>query len=210
MESTAEPCSRTDDLARLERTVGRHIHDVRNCINSLDLEAALLSELVTHPEALESIRRMRWQTGQLEAITRSLSIRIAGVQRVSLTAMDLLTLWKGHVATLEDSSRPFEWTAPAESTRIELDAIAITSVLRELMAEALRHSEGRRIQASVRTTDHQVIAEVKVNGENPSIAREWIEDLSSIVARSGGKLRHRVLAATGEWIAALEFPAAPD
>ena len=144
----------------------------------------------------------------LEAITRSLSIRIAGVQRVSLTSMDLLRLWQGHVATLEDSSRPFEWTAPAESTRIELDVIAITSILRELMAEALRHAEGRRIQASVRTTDHEVIAEVKVNGENPSIAREWIEDLSSIVARSGGKLRHSVLAATGEWIAALEFPAA--
>ena len=92
----------SDDPARVVKIIRSHVHDVRNHINSLDLETMLLGELISDPEALGSLARMRSQLAQLEATMKGLVYRFAEPQPIEVTADALLQLWKRQVAPLED------------------------------------------------------------------------------------------------------------
>src|ERR1700743_2983004 len=56
-------------LPRIAGFVRQLTHDVRNTLNSLDLQAAFLLEVVSDPEALEELRRLR---GLLQVSARQL------------------------------------------------------------------------------------------------------------------------------------------
>ena len=46
-------------LPRVAGFIRQVTHDVRNGLNSMDLQAAYLAELITQPEAVEELRRLR-------------------------------------------------------------------------------------------------------------------------------------------------------
>src|SRR5687767_3011033 len=81
---------------RVTAFVRQHTHDVRNHLNGIDLEAALLRELITDPEALEGVARLRQQVRDTAAGLRALSNRLADpVPRPSaISATELFEIWQ--------------------------------------------------------------------------------------------------------------------
>ena len=186
--------------------VRRHAHDVRNYINSLDLEASLLEELVTDPEVVSSVRRMRSQLNQLEATVKALSVKFAVPCPVALTAADLLQLWQIQVAAVEDPSQPIQWSAPVGVTAIMIDPGIIVTVLRELVVGARKRSSSRGLSAAVKSTADAVVAEL-VEPAQAVFAQDEIEECRRLVVSNGGTLEQSRDPVTSGWITRLIFPA---
>ena len=67
----------TDEAQRIERIINKHVHDVRNSINCLDLLALLLGEVSTDPEVASTVQRMSAELTQLEATVEALQHEFA-------------------------------------------------------------------------------------------------------------------------------------
>ena len=63
-----------DDPQRTQQIIHKHVHDVRNSINCLALEAVWLDHLATDPEVAASVERMRRVFVELEATMESLQL----------------------------------------------------------------------------------------------------------------------------------------
>ncbi len=115
--------------------IRQHTHDVRNHLNGMDLEAALLAELVSDPEAAESVSRVRGQIRNLAASLRALSTRLAEPQpqRGPIAAAELFSIWQEQAAPL---GLEIAWSTELGSEQVNVDATAIAGVLHELLVNA--------------------------------------------------------------------------
>jgi two-component system sensor histidine kinase/response regulator len=86
-----------DDLTSIQQIIHQHVHDVRNSINSLDLQAVLLEELET-PAVAATLKGMRADFTQLEATMKALRSKFAEPQSGTLTADDVTPLSKPPIA----------------------------------------------------------------------------------------------------------------
>jgi len=77
-----------DDPKNIQRIIHQHVHDVRNSINNLDLQAVLLEDIGTDPEVAETLKGMRAEFTQLEATVKLLQSKFAAPQSSMLKADD--------------------------------------------------------------------------------------------------------------------------
>ncbi|MDB6073184.1 MAG: hypothetical protein JWO89_824 [Verrucomicrobiaceae bacterium] len=190
---------------RVTTIVRKHAHDVRNYINSLDLECSFLEELLTDPDAVDTARRMRVQLRQLELVVKSLSVKFAEPRPLAVTASDLLQLWKHQVEALDDKGI-IEWSAPAHAVTLTIDSAAIVLVLREQVMEAW--ARNRAVKAAVRTTANEVIAELV--WPSPPGAISDLDEHRRLVEASGGKMERSHDDVSGVWQISLTFPGSTD
>lgn len=151
----------TDDSQRIDRVIRKHVHDVRNSINSLDLESALLAELTADANVRESLSRMRAELTQLEATIKGFLFKFTRPQPMCLTAGDLLQLWKRQIAPLENASHQIVWSTPPPASDLTIDAHAVVSVLRESVITAWRRAPGCLLKAAVSASAQGVVVELR-------------------------------------------------
>src|SRR5262245_34928284 len=112
--------------SRVATFVRQHTHDVRNDLNSLDLEGALLAEMVTDEEAKESITRMRKQIRQAATKLKALSAKFGDPRPMtsSILAQDLFEIWQEQSRSLE---RPLQldWASKLSGQSLSVDAALI-------------------------------------------------------------------------------------
>ncbi len=190
---------------RVTNVVRKHAHDVRNYINSLDLECSFLEELLTDPDAVDTARRMRVQLRQLELVVKSLSVKFAEARPLAVTASDLLQLWKHQIEALDDKGA-IEWSSSPGAMALMIDSAAIVLVLREQVMEAW--ARNRAVKAAVRTTANDVIAELV--WPSPPGAVSDIEEHRRLVEASGGKMDRAHDSDAGVWTITLTFPGSTD
>ena len=184
----------------------KHAHDVRNYVNCLDLDATFLEELVTDPEAVATVQRMRGQLRQLDLVVKSLSIKFAEPRPVTITAADLLQLWQHQVTVFDGLSGLIAWLAPAELKVVTLDPSAIVIVLRELTMEAATRC--RSVKAGVSTSANEVTAYIEEAGTG--VPTEGLDEHVKLVAANGGQLHRAHDTFTGIWVTSLSFPVLAD
>lgn len=116
--------------------VRQHTHDVRNHLNSLDLEAALLSDLVGEDEARESVVRLRRQIREAAASLRALSAKFSDAPPgdVLMAATDIFEIWKEQHASGDFPEVQWENRLGSETVSVDPDAIA--AIFRELLQNA--------------------------------------------------------------------------
>ena len=192
---------------RTEKIIRTYVHDVRNYINSLDLEAVLLGELVTDSAVIEILQRMRAQLGQLEADVKGLLFKFAAPQPMQLTAADLLHLWKYQMTPLEDSSHKIEWAAPTVSKALTIDAHALVSLLRELVIGAWRRSRGAGLKATVKTSEQCVVVELREPLHGTRLSDDALFEYQRVVEINGGQFEQIDDPLTDERIISLSFVA---
>ena len=197
----------SDDPARVVKIIRSHVHDVRNHINSLDLETMLLGELISDPEALGSLARMRSQLAQLEATMKGLVYRFAEPQPIEVTADALLQLWKRQVAPLEDPAHAVKWSVPAAATAVNLDAQAIAAVMRELLVAAWNRHPGTPLSAGVTATPEAVQLEIREPVPRVEPSAETTREHRRLAEVNGGRFSEEIDATTHERVTRLEFPA---
>jgi len=178
---------------------------VRNYIDSLDLECSFLEELLEDPDAVETARRMRVQLRQLELVVKSLSVKFAECHPVTITASDLLHLWKHQVEALDDKGT-IEWSLPTEPLVVTLDSGAVVLVLRELVMEAW--ARNRAVKAGVQTTGDEVIANLMWPAPAGTVPDP--EEHRRLIEASGGRMERTHDEAAGAWVITLHFPGSRD
>lgn len=157
MESAPEiPCKRVAEFVK------QHTHDVRNGLNSLDLETAFLKELVDDEEATASVGRIQKQLRSLALQLRTLSARFQNPQPVPgpIAARVLLQIWREKHLAL---TAPLEvrWVDELSDEQVNVDVEMMAAVFRELLANAAAFSTGGPVSVTARTTKAGVSFELR-------------------------------------------------
>lgn len=133
--------------SRIAAFIRQHTHDVRNHLNGLDLESALITDIVTDPEAVASVARLRAQIRETATSLRTLSSKISEPQpsRAPLAARDLFLIWQDEGARLGLES--IAWTQTLGPERVNVDAGELSKVFAELLTNAKQFGDGKGLVA---------------------------------------------------------------
>ncbi len=172
-------------LSRLAAFLRQHTHDVRNALNSLELETALLQELLDDPEGRGCVDRIRSQVRGLGSQMRSLSALFQEPQPQSapIAATELFLIWQDQQRGLKHPIE-VEWNAQLGSEKVNVDATMMSTILRELLANAAAFSPGTKVHANARRDGDDIVFELhepKGDALDPSA---WSEPF--LTTRRGG------------------------
>ncbi len=205
--------------------IRQHTHDVRNDLNGLDLEAALLAELVPDGEAAEGVARMRAQIRRVAADLRALAGKFADPQptRALYEARELFLIWQDQLAAL-DPAPTVQWSDTLAAEQVNVDATALANVFRELLANAQAFGTGAPLFATARVEDRHIVFELREPKEAPVETANWgrapfatvrhghyglgLWEAQRVIAASGGDVQQRFAPDTMELITTLLFPVA--
>jgi signal transduction histidine kinase len=206
-----KPVSQDIPGARVAEFVRQHVHDLRNFLNSIDLEVGLLQELAQDDGAQASAERVHKQVHGLADRLRSLSLvfRDAEPLRATVAARELLLGWRQQQATLPDAPQ-VQWKDELDDAKVNVDVEMMASVVRELLANAAAFSQGGPPGVAVRRRDHAVILELREPKAEALDPSAWARPFSAVRAGHYGLglwSAHRLAQANG---ATLEQHYSPD
>ncbi len=171
---------------RVAAFVRQHTHDVRNHLNGLDLEGALLNELVTDEEAKASIGRLRHQIRRLAAELRATSAKFADPQSANteVAVRELVLIWKDQMAALNPPP-PVEWHESVGDTRLSGDIEAIAGAFRELLSNAAAFGTGAPLRAEAEAREGRVAFVLTEPKDAPLDPANWGR-VPFVTTRRGG------------------------
>ncbi len=215
-------------LPQLAHFIRQHTHDVRNELNGLDLEAALLAELVPDGEPAEGVARIRAQIHRLAADLRMLAGKFAEPHpsRAIYEARELFLIWQDQLTAL-DPAPLVEWSDTLGVEQVNVDAAALAEVFRELLANAQAFATGAPLHATAHVQDRAVVFELREPEATPIETASWgrapfastrpghsglgLWSAHRTITANGGEMQHRFAPDTRELITTLTFPAvSPD
>lgn len=172
--------------ARVASFVRQHTHDVRNHLNSLDLEASLLSELVTTDEAKATVERVRRQIRNFANEMRTLSSKFSDPVpgKALVPASMLFLIWQDQADSL-DPKPQVEWSQDVGEAKITVDPDAIARVFRELLTNATQFSKGKPLTAAATRTNGQVAFTLREPKEESVDPSAWGEAPLTSTRRGG-------------------------
>jgi K+-sensing histidine kinase KdpD len=161
-------------VTRVAAFLRQHSHDVRNGLNSLDLEISLLRELVPAGEAQECLERVRKQARTVAEQMRSLSALFQDPQpsAAPIAARELMLIWREEYAALP-SAPAIQWVNKIGDERVNADAGMIATVFRELSSNAAAFSEGETATITARRDGNDVIFELREPKTAPLDPSQW-------------------------------------
>ena len=171
---------------RLAAFVRQHTHDVRNALNSLDLESALLQELVTDDEARTGAARVRQQVRGLAEKLRALSVLFQEPQPYTapLAARELLLIWREQNDSLPEPPA-VEWIEEVGDAKVKVDAGMMATIFRELLVNARAFRDGGPATASARREGGEVVFALREPKTTPVDTVRWGRQLFETTKRGG-------------------------
>lgn len=149
-------------LSRVSTFVRRHVHDVRNGLNSLDLEMEFLNDLAPAHESVASVERMRKQLRMLSLQLRALAAQFQEPMPVpmKIPASVLLKIWREKHADLKPAPQ-IRWGDELGEEQVNVDVEMMAVAFRELLTNAMVHSPGGPLTITARTMDGKVVFELR-------------------------------------------------
>jgi two-component sensor histidine kinase len=133
--------------AQITTFVRQLSHDLRNDLNSLSLEAALIKELVSDPEVATSASRIQVQLREIANRLKELSTRLV-LPAPQPTDVPLNELAK-HLQNAVDS-KTIEWKTADSRLEVRTDPVLLSRAFRELAGNAIEHApNGTRPKAEL-------------------------------------------------------------
>jgi signal transduction histidine kinase len=172
-------------LTRLAAFLRQHTHDVRNALNSLELETALLQELVRDAEGLACVDRIRSQVRTFGGQMRSLSALFQEPQpdAAPIAASELFLIWKDQQAGLKHPLE-VEWQGSLGAEKVNVDTTMMSAVFRELLANAAAFGTGGKVTASAQREGGDVVFALREPKTAVLDTSRWGEPL--VTTRRGG------------------------
>ena len=127
----------------MTRFVNQLNHDLRNHLNAIDLQCALLNDTVDEPEAKEEIQRLRELTGQLESDLQRLCDLLANVRLTTMTyeARELVEDLRGKLEREQaEEAAGIEWQISLGAESFVIDPQLLLEAFVELFRNAFTHS----------------------------------------------------------------------
>lgn len=198
-------------------------HDVRNHLNGLDLETALLNELVTDGEAKESVDRLRRLIRQTASELRSLSGKFAQPSFAvgEVAAKELFLIWQDQVNGLNPAPN-IKWSEAVGSARVKTDIDVLARAFRELMSNAASFGTGDPIIAEAEVASGQLVFKLTEPAKLPLDPSSWgktplvstrrggyglgLWEADRNISECGGKVERRFDSAKKTLTTTLRFP----
>lgn len=148
--------------ARVAEFVCQHIHDLRNVLNTLELETGLLRELVGGDEARISADRVCKQVRVLADRLRSLSESFRDTEPMTapIAARELLLIWREQHATVE-GARDVQWVDSLGDEKVNVDVEMMVKIFREVLSNAAAFAQGTPFVITMRSEDGSVTFELR-------------------------------------------------
>ncbi len=131
--------------SELTKFVGQLNHDLRNHLNAIALQAALLSEIATDPEAKSEIARLREMSDEMNAHMQRLSASLARIQPTTmryLAAEFVEDLQAKLGMEKPELAAQVEWQVSLGEEALEIDPHLLQEAFLELMSNAATHQRG--------------------------------------------------------------------
>lgn len=140
-------------------------HDVRNNLGSMDLQAAYVTELMTDPEAVAELGKLRAMITSTAKMLQTISRNFQAPKPnlVTLSASILLEDFHDRFSKLhpEESAR-MEWNAELGEEMVAVDIEMIFNALLECCRNAFHFREGEgKLRAHLLTTADQLLIELR-------------------------------------------------
>jgi len=163
--------------SRVAAFVRQHTHDVRNDLNSLDLESSLLADIVTDEEAKESIARMRRQIRQCAGKLKALSAKFGEVRPAPtpISASDLFEIWREQAGNLNEPLK-LTWESKLGDESLSVDVAMVALALHELLQNASAFSAEAKIAASAFTKTDRAVFELAESKSEPVDPAGWCDN----------------------------------
>jgi light-regulated signal transduction histidine kinase (bacteriophytochrome) len=127
-------------LAAVVAFLKHHLHDVRNDLNALNLEAMLLDVYVTDREGTESVQRIQdllhQSAGRLGALSRKFSE--AAPSADTLSAQFVLTSWRDEWNS-GGAAPQITWETSSVQANVKADPVHLTEIFREWLSNAKQY-----------------------------------------------------------------------
>ena len=171
---------------RLAAFMRQHTHDVRNGLNALDLETALLQEVVTDDEGRASVARVRRQVRGIAEQLRGLSALFQEPKPYGapLAARELFLIWREQHESMPE--RPaVEWIEEVGDAKVDVDAGMMATVFRELLTNARTFRDGEPATASARRHGDEIEYELREPKLKPIDFSAWDGRVFQTTKRGG-------------------------
>ena len=196
---------KVDDLTELSRVQQRFVsdvsHELRTPLTTVRMAASIISDSAEHLDAptKRAVELLESELDRFESLLTDLlevSRHDAGMAELSVAEMDVRTAVEDAVGTVshiaESAGVEVELDIPDEPLIAEVDSRRVERILRNLIANALDHSESKPVTVTMRASDAAVAVSVRDRGvglkpgeEALVFNRFWRADPSR-VRRSGG------------------------
>lgn len=175
---------------RIAAFVRQVTHDVRNNLNSLDLQAAYATELITDPEAAAEVKRLRAiiQTSARQLQALSANFQSSTPHMVTYQASILIEDLRDRLAkTFPETAGDVTWNVELGDEQVEVDVEMFFSAVTELFRNAFQfRGNGGKIDVYVGIEEGQFELEICEKKPAPATPPEhWGEEPFVSSRRSG-------------------------
>ena len=211
--------------SHLAKFIRQHTHDIRNDLNGLDLESALLAEIVPPGEAAEVVARIRAQVRRIAGNMRALSAKFADPPAAGAlyAARELFLIWQDQLTALNPAPI-VHWSDSSAAERVKVDAGALADVFRELLVNAQSFGTGAPLHATAKVQDQHVVFELREPKGAAVDTETWgrapfasmrhghyglgLWEVQRVITANGGEVQRRFAPDAMELITTLVFPIA--
>jgi light-regulated signal transduction histidine kinase (bacteriophytochrome) len=150
--------------SKLAGFIRKHTHDVRNDLNSIDLESAFLEEVVPPGEMQAGIARIRKQVRSLSGQMRLLSSRFQSVAPIAgrMPAKALLTIWQERRNSTTGAPN-IQWSdhLDGEQVNVNVDVEMMGTAFQELLTNAAAFPSPEPVAITATADNRNVMFEMQ-------------------------------------------------
>lgn len=195
-------------LAELNQSVRRHAHDLRNCINYIELETTLLLEINADPETRSQLQMMKGELAVVTNLLRSLSARVSPLKLEPTPLMEIFSKWRKQLH-LPATGPQIVWDTAQLGVFIFTDTHLLVALLGELLTTLRQATGAQEIRISLVPAPTDIAIELTASPnatlrEDPALIHEW----TTLAARSGGHFS-QIINAAGSPGFRINFPVEP-
>ena len=157
----------------------RHLtHDIRNGLNTLDLQASFLQEIVTDPEASPEVKRIRSMISSTAKTLQAFSATfwLSEAHPIAYSAKIFAEDFQSRLSSvLPEQAADITWTEALDDSSIEIDIEMIFRAFSEFFKNAFHFREkGRPISARISSEGGRFVLELR-EGKSavPSPPETW-------------------------------------
>lgn len=198
MNEMSPPLYPLSDVATITK---RHVHDVRNALNGMELELTLLEGSARDGDTREAINRLRQAVSETGRLMQRMASRYATQDASTVSALQISEQWRIDARYVVPEA-PLEWKIDLSTESVCVEPGLIRSLLCDMLQTAVSIAGRKMLHVTCRSEGGRLAFEIVLNG-GTAIAgmieaqRGYWTALRRLAERNQGTMEPEHLGATG-------------